>query len=150
QHAAEARRVGGRARRAREGAFVRRSCSARRPLLLLSQRRAQRAARRLDGAAGFSSSREWRRDSRAPSRADVVAVTRRRVERHRPQHLTCDDARVAMIFDLIYPNGEHAYAVGYVGLQLRVDIVPRGPEACYGDLVEADFGGPPNFDTRVR
>lgn len=46
---------------------------------------------------------------------------------------------MALIFTLIYPNGETAEAVGYPGQVLRVDIVPRGPEACLLDEVECEF-----------
>jgi hypothetical protein len=57
---------------------------------------------------------------------------------------------VALIFDLIYPNGERAEAVGYPGQTLRVNVVPRGPEACYGDIVEVEFGGPNDYEVKVR
>jgi hypothetical protein len=52
---------------------------------------------------------------------------------------------MAMIFQVEYPGGERAYAIGYPGCVLRVDEVPSGPEACYGDEVEVRFPGPP-FD----
>jgi hypothetical protein len=48
---------------------------------------------------------------------------------------------MAMIFEVVYPGGERATAVGHPGGILRVAVVPRGPEACFGDRVEADCGG---------
>ena len=57
---------------------------------------------------------------------------------------------MAVIFEVIYGNGERAEAVGYPGQTLRVDVVPCGPEACYGDVVECDFGGPNDYTVRVR
>ncbi len=70
---------------------------------------------------------------------------------------------MAVVFDVVYPNTERAYAVGYpvAGTTVRVDIVPEGPEACLGDLLEVDFafspcpvrriaGGPRRKTVRVR
>jgi len=54
-----------------------------------------------------------------------------------------------MIFEVSYPSGERATAVGYPKQTLRVDVVPRGPEACYGDLIECEFGGPPDHAVTV-
>ncbi len=48
-----------------------------------------------------------------------------------------------MIFEVEYPNGERAWAVGNPGEVLRVDPVPRGPESCLGDRVEVDFSRAP-------
>jgi hypothetical protein len=48
---------------------------------------------------------------------------------------------VALLLTVAYPAGERAIATGYVGVPLRVDIIPRGPEACYRDEVEVDFSG---------
>jgi hypothetical protein len=45
---------------------------------------------------------------------------------------------MAMLFEVEYASGELAWAVGHVGSPLRVDIVPRGPEACYGDVLDVD------------
>ncbi len=54
---------------------------------------------------------------------------------------------MALIFTVIYPNGETAEAVGYPDQVLRVDIVPRGPEACLHDEVECEFR--PDYTAKV-
>jgi hypothetical protein len=46
---------------------------------------------------------------------------------------------MAPIFEIVYPGGERAFAVGYPNQTLVVDIVPPGPEGCYLDEVEVDF-----------
>lgn len=43
---------------------------------------------------------------------------------------------MALIFDVVYPNGEHAVAIGYGGRPLVVNQVPRGPESCLFDELE--------------
>ena len=55
---------------------------------------------------------------------------------------------MALIFTVIYPNGETAEAVGYPDQVLRVDVVPRGPEACLLDEVECEFL--PDYRATVR
>src|SRR5512138_790975 len=51
---------------------------------------------------------------------------------------------MAMVLRIRYPGGETVWSIGYSvpGAIVRVDQVPRGPEACYGDEVEADFTAP--------
>ena len=51
---------------------------------------------------------------------------------------------MAMVLRIRYPGGETVWSIGYpvAGSILRVDQVPGGPEACYGDQVEADFSVP--------
>lgn len=48
------------------------------------------------------------------------------------------DRDMAMLFEVEYASGELAWAVGYVGSPLHVEIVPRGPAACHGDLLDVD------------
>ena len=55
---------------------------------------------------------------------------------------------MALIFTLLYPNGETAEAIGYPGQVLRVDLVPRGPEACLHDEVECELL--PDYRANVR
>jgi hypothetical protein len=66
---------------------------------------------------------------------------------------------MAMIFEVLYPGGECATAIGYPGGVLVVRIVPPGPESCYLDELEVDFdtltvkrilGGPRRPTLRVR
>lgn len=47
---------------------------------------------------------------------------------------------MALVYTVIYPNGETAEAIGYPDQILRIDVVPRGPEACLHDEVECEFG----------
>lgn len=54
---------------------------------------------------------------------------------------------MAMLIDVEYPHGERATATGYYGGVLVVQIVPRGPEAALGDVLEVDFTHDP---ARVR
>jgi hypothetical protein len=56
-----------------------------------------------------------------------------------------------MIFDVVYPSGERAYAIGYPGTTLVVDIVPPGPESCLRDVLEVEPipGAPSGTDVRV-
>ena len=46
---------------------------------------------------------------------------------------------MALVFTVSYPNGETAEAIGYPDQILRVDVVPRGPEACLYDEIECEF-----------
>ena len=46
---------------------------------------------------------------------------------------------MALVYFLTYPNGETAEAIGYPDQVLRVDVVPRGPDACLYDEVECEF-----------
>ncbi len=66
-----------------------------------------------------------------------------------------------MIFEVVYPGGERACAVGYPGQPVRVNQIPPGPESCHGDVLEVDFtttpcrvlrvvGGPRRPTLRVR
>lgn len=55
---------------------------------------------------------------------------------------------MALVYIVIYPNGETAEAIGYPDQVLRIDVVPRGPEACLHDEVECDFL--PDYRARVR
>jgi len=74
-------------------------------------------------------------------------MARRLLVSARRRAISRDDGTMAMLFEVEYPNGERAWAVGYVGSPLRVDIVPRGPGACFGDLLDVDHGVQP---PRVR
>jgi hypothetical protein len=49
---------------------------------------------------------------------------------------------VALIFEVVYPSGEHAWARGYFGTTLVVDQVPPGPDSCLHDEIEVDFTAP--------
>ena len=49
---------------------------------------------------------------------------------------------MAIVFQVRYPRGEVAYAVGWPNRTLLVDVVPAGPEGCYRDEVEVDFDAP--------
>jgi hypothetical protein len=46
-----------------------------------------------------------------------------------------------MLINVEYAGGERALATGYVGARLVVQILPRGPEACFYDELEVDFSG---------
>jgi hypothetical protein len=46
---------------------------------------------------------------------------------------------MAMLFEVEYPSGERVIATGYPEAILVVQVVPRGPEACYGDELEVSF-----------
>ncbi len=56
---------------------------------------------------------------------------------------------MAMIFHVTYPSGERAYAIGYPGTKLVVDIVPPGPESCLYDELEVEFATTPTTGGRV-
>ncbi len=59
---------------------------------------------------------------------------------------------MALIFEVVYPGGERAFAIGYPGTKLVVDIVPPGPESCLYDELEVEFGsgaGTPASPCRV-
>lgn len=57
---------------------------------------------------------------------------------------------MALIYEVVYPGGERARAVGYPDGVLRVTVVPRGPEACLGDLLECTFGPAGDYTAYVR
>jgi hypothetical protein len=70
---------------------------------------------------------------------------------------------MAMIFTVVYPSGERAYAIGYPRSKLVVNIVPPGPESCLYDELEVEpdaagssvrvlriVGGPRRPTHRVR
>jgi hypothetical protein len=46
-----------------------------------------------------------------------------------------------MLIDVEYADGERVLATGYIGARLVLQLVPRGPLACYGDELECDFAG---------
>lgn len=56
---------------------------------------------------------------------------------------------MAMLIDVEYPDGERVWATGYVDRPLHVQIVPRGPEAALGDILEVDFTVEPPRVLRV-
>ena len=57
---------------------------------------------------------------------------------------------MAMIFTVCYPSGERAFAIGYPDAPLVVDLVPRGPEACLFDEIEAEPFHGPTTECRAR
>ena len=56
---------------------------------------------------------------------------------------------MAMLFEVTYPGGERAIAVGYPGTRLVVNQVPPGPESCLWDELEVE-PDPPGSTTGVR
>lgn len=54
-----------------------------------------------------------------------------------------------MIFDVVYPSGERAQAVGYPGSILVVQTVPPGPESCLYDELEVAHVTTPGAPLRV-
>ena len=45
-----------------------------------------------------------------------------------------------MLFHVAYPGGERSIGTGFPGHVLVIREVPRGPECCYLDELEVDFG----------
>ena len=54
-----------------------------------------------------------------------------------------------MLIDVEYPGGERVLATGHHGRPLTVQIVPHGPEAALGDILEVDFTREPPRVVRI-